>query len=766
MTNSINLDKVIRRLDGQAATPVEGEQAVVTIDRRTGRAVRKTFGRRLAGNYVDYLITNDCNPAASGGGKLSSYYVRDAQKERTLALDIGVSACSCPQGSEEKAAESLHGESSPSRVFAGLLERWVLEFIAPGEEGRFIDTYDAVRGALESHLTRRARAQTGLVLLPKVSLSGEATVGDRAAVPREIVVGPVEMGVRLQDYKQQQSLSVEAGLKLDEREYVRAYVFQERQESPEELFKRHLRDYFEQHVTFKRFSHELEYPHLKQPMLQALSAALLQVGRRVRFINFSPGEGKTTKPPREFIAVTFPYNHSIPGRAQPVIIHNTVQLYCDNSVAFLASGVDDLEAWVKGTLNFILKRHLIGKSYVDLLLRFEPLEQNIKRELTARVADVGYKVDHLVSIPHLEELDLVNPFDLSFDDTFETRLDKFEVQLKFDLRLRIPDLQTVETYLNRDENVKDGIRAAVLSETRRLLRNIHPERFYLHFNRPNDEAKEPAERPAVKDLIDEEIRKNLKLKFGAEPLALTTRVGRTDLTDRYNELCFVIREFRVSIEPHDPQGTESLALTGNFEVRGVYPDSNGWQRFSSMRLDLDGLQMQLQNHLKSELKTYYQSEFMFQNQVARQQVFKVVESYATQYMRREFGLVVHLTNLDRNTTEAEMSHRGLLREVEDEKLNAAREHGKLLVEKIKVLKKRRTILLLSPDDKEELAEIDDNIRILEEELDSLISPRFGQHHLARALEAQRPDALPSEGEEGHVSVQYELDSETSAQLTE
>jgi serine/threonine protein kinase len=350
--------------------------------------------------------------------------------------------------------------------------------------------------------------------------------------------------------------------------------------------------------------------------------------------------------PREFVVVTFTYQHSIPGRAQPVVIHITVQLYCDNPVAFLASGVGDLEAWVKDALNVILKRHLIGKTYVDLLLRFAPLEQNIKRELSARAADVGYKVDPLVSIPHLKEFDLVNPFDLSFDGTFDIKLDNFEVQLKFDLKLCVPNLQTVEKYLNREADVKEEIKGVVLSEARQILRNIHPERFYLYFNHPNEEATEPGERQAVKELLDEKIAERLRQDFGAEILGQTTRVGRTDLTERYNQLCFVIREFSVSIEPHDPQGTESLVLTGNFEVRGIYSDSNGWQRFSSMRLDLDGLQTQLQNHLKSELKTYYQSGFIFQNRVARREVFKVVESYATQYMRREFGLIVHLTNLD------------------------------------------------------------------------------------------------------------------------
>jgi hypothetical protein len=171
--------------------------------------------------------------------------------------------------------------------------------------------------------------------------------------------------------------------------------------------------------------------------------------------------------------------------------------------------------------------------------------------------------------------------------------------------------------------------------------------------------------------------------------------------------------------------------------------------------------------LKSELKTYYQSEFMFQNQVARRQVFELVRNYATTYMYREFGLIVHLTNLDRNTTEAESGQRELINDIEKKRLNAAREQGEDLVNKIKALKRRRTNLLsVDPDDEEGLETINNNIRLLEEELDSITSPRFGQHHLAAALESQRPDEVPREGEANHVSVQYELDSEAKGQLTE
>lgn len=764
MNNTINLDPIIRKLNDQTQF-VAGEEVLVTIDLVSKKAIQKTLMVRLGGNFQDYLVANNLNPTHAISGNLATYYVRDARNERTLALEISVEAW-CPVGHEVKVAEALHSEQTPSQTFAKLLERWVREFVPQGDENKFIDTYDTARHQLEKHIAHLANTQTGLRLSAIVALSGEPSV------LHDIVVGPIEIGVRLHDYQEEQKITVEAGLAFDTPNYVKAFVFQEKQDSPEELFKRHLKAYFSQHVTFEQFSRELQYPNFKRLLQRSLSAALQQVGRSISFINFSTNQNTTIKPPREFVAVTYDHRHTISGRPQPVIIQNIVQLYCENSVAFLASRETDLEAWVKSTLNIILKRHLIGTTYVDLLLRFAPLELNIKRELSARAASIGYKVDHLVSIPNLREREeLTEQFFLETEDDFETKLDGFKVQVKFDIKLRIKNLQSIEKYLNPGTDVKVAIKEMVLIEARRCLRNVHPERFYLYFNRPSEDSTtdsaEADDRLAVKDLLSKKIAESLRGEFNAEIFDLTPRVGRTDLTDRYNNLCYVIREFRVNIESPDPQGTESLTLTGNFEVRGVHSDPAGWQRFSVMRLDLDGLQIQLENHLKAELKPYYQPGFMFQNRDGRQQVFALVENYASVYMRREFGLIIHLTNLDRSRTEVEDRQRQLLIDLEKKKLADTLGQGELLINNLNELRTRRTNLLsVFPIDKETLQELDENIKILQDELATITSVRFGQHHVGATLEAQRPDELPRPGETTHAAVQYQLESMPKGQLTD
>jgi hypothetical protein len=739
--NNINLDPIIRNTNGSSIVP-SGEEVLVTIDLATGRAVEKTFLVRARGNFQDYIVGNNLSPLHTVNAKAWTYYVHDGHNNRTLAIDISLIAISCPQHNEAKVAEALHGQQAPGRVFEGLLKRWVSEFILPGDEWRFIENFKVAHQQLAAHLANRAATQTGLDLTVQVTLSGEDTVS------REIVVGPIEIGIRLHGYTEEQKITVEAGLALDPQEKVKAFVFNEKMDSPEELFKRKLKDYFFQNVTFSQFTYQLHYSDFKDQLQQALNLSLKRVGRTVRFINFSTTPGNVDEHPREFVAVNYDHEHLIHGRIQPVIIQNTVQLYCQDSVKFKASRINDLEGWVKETLNAKLKGHLIGKSYVDLLLRFDLIEQNVRRDIIDAAANIGYRVDHLVSIPNLEaEKDgLVNPFPLETDGDFETSMDKFKVQLKFDLLLCIPRLESIERYLNPGTDVKEAIRQVVLAETRYWMRKVHPERFYLYFNKPNEGAAEKAgedEKLPVKDLLAKKIHESLKKEFNARIIDLTLRLGRSDLTERYHDLCFAIREFRVEIESPDPQNTEDLTITGNFELQGVHSDELSWRRFSVLQLDLDGLKRQLEAHLKSELKTYYQSQFMFQNRIGRQQVFNLVRNCAESYMQQEFGLRIHLTNLDRNTTKVESEHRQFLIGLEQEKLLAEAEQCKLLVDRINHLKKRRVQeLSVFPISKEILEELDENIKVLEEELEKLSAPRFRNHPVAAALADQFPDELP------------------------
>src|SRR5689334_1137130 len=159
MNNIVNLDLIIRKADPSLSV-VPGEEKLITIELASSQAIEKTLLVRFAGNFQDYIVANNRNPLRTISAKLPTHYVRDGNNSRTLAIDIALEAIGCPAGKEAKVAEALHGQLTPGQIFAGLIQRWVREFIAPGDEARFIDTYDAARHHLEQHIANKVATHT------------------------------------------------------------------------------------------------------------------------------------------------------------------------------------------------------------------------------------------------------------------------------------------------------------------------------------------------------------------------------------------------------------------------------------------------------------------------------------------------------------------------------------------------------------------------------------------------------------------------------
>src|SRR5688572_27562412 len=254
MESTINLDAIIRKVSSQSSLNT-GEEVEVTIDLATGKAIEKNFWVRVGGNSQDYAVANERNPMHVAEGKLPVYYIRDAANERTLAIQISLAGIVCSIGREVKLAEALHGEQSPGAVFTALVQRWVRASIPPGTEGQFMDDYVSTHKQLQNSINNRALTETGLKLSAKVNLSGQHEVVSNP------VLGPLEIGVRLKGYTEEQKIVVEAGLALDSQTYVKAFIFQENQRSPEALFKDSLKEYFFTAVTYDQFNRELSYPH-------------------------------------------------------------------------------------------------------------------------------------------------------------------------------------------------------------------------------------------------------------------------------------------------------------------------------------------------------------------------------------------------------------------------------------------------------------------------------------------------------------------------
>ena len=134
-------------------------------------------------------------------------------------------------------------------------------------------------------------------------------------------------------------------------------------------------------------------------------------------------------------------------------------------------------------------------------------------------------------------------------------------------------------------------------------------------------------------------------------------------------------------------------------------------------------------------------------------------------MREEFGLRIHLTNLDRNTTAAEANHRQFLAELEDQKLESWTNQGRQLVQQLEQLRSKRTKeLSIFPIDRRALKQIDENIKMIEEELSKIRELTLGQSHLASTFINEVPDEIPARPDQQQLNENAAIDAVPKALL--
>ena len=186
---------------------------------------------------------------------------------------------------------------------------------------------------------------------------------------------------------------------------------------------------------------------------------------------------------------------------------------------------------------------LFDAKYIDLLIRFKPIEIEIKKALCNEAEAIGYEIKQLITVPALEEIKLKDNFTIDTTGTFQTKLRGVPVKLNIIVITRIKNLEDIEHFLNRLQDVPKLMEESILDVTGQYLHNIDPERFYMRFNFTDV----PNERPVETDLI-ETITNKLTEKFTADVIGVIIKVVETEITDKLRNLQENICPFEVKIK--------------------------------------------------------------------------------------------------------------------------------------------------------------------------------------------------------------------------
>ncbi|MCA6363509.1 MAG: hypothetical protein IM638_10760 [Bacteroidetes bacterium] len=247
---------------------------------------------------------------------------------------------------------------------------------------------------------------------------------------------------------------------------------------------------------------------------------------------------------------------------------------------FNMTSIDNLSNWMKEKIEKVVQVVMIDKTIAQVL-QGEP-SYEIQKKLESEASEIGFRVKQLISIPLLNEIELLNQFTLDTEKIInpqsEEDLEHCTYYTTLDIRVPIRMNITVKGYISSfsgyvEKYLRPGIillekmREEIVEEARLYALTISPDQFYLHFN------SEYKGSPSVESALSAKIRSLLERKFNVVTPIIHITPLDTELTERFRYLAgengiFVYKNI-----------AERIHYTIQYAVTGIAKE--GWYTFKS-----------------------------------------------------------------------------------------------------------------------------------------------------------------------------------------
>lgn len=298
----------------------------------------------------------------------------------------------------------------------------------------------------------------------------------------------------------------------------------------------------------------------------------------------------------ELDVIEYTHECKIQDLDEPINVKHDILLRLEDVAKYRRSGIVDVSEWIQQQLQQVTQEQLFKCSYVTIVLDFDKVYHPKIESAMQRIAgESGFSLTQFSSVPDIPAIRLHQvPHDCDIPERgFTTKDNREPVKLKLDARLRIEDLSKVANYLTPDTQLLDEFSESIVSSTQRVLHEVSPERFYLHFENEyvdvppldSDSAMPPRKTLSVLGEIENEIRSELLEKFGVVCTRVSIRQTDTQLTLRLTNLCQQRPVVDIVARPVD--GGPQVHFKLSFRILAVVPEN--WSAFlSSAHRNKDG----------------------------------------------------------------------------------------------------------------------------------------------------------------------------------
>ncbi|MFL6212795.1 MAG: hypothetical protein ACJ74J_02765 [Blastocatellia bacterium] len=665
MTEIHDCERVIRRITADMEPKRDSERRVI-IDVKHRRAVDRGVLLYFWREYKYFIVSNSDDPNNEASGIISLPY-KNGTGTAPVDIDISYKAW-CLPGKEKQVGTALSYGNDPGEVLSGLISKLAVEHIG-SQNGSFqISNFDS-KSLLEKTIINKVQMDVGLDLEIELSFK----------LPWPIRISD-SFPVRAKDYDKEETVTL--SLELDVAPAAESNVIQYTEKTLKEFIRAEIQSYFAYNVSLQQIYFKLPDDDFRYLLIRQLNQLLQSRDLRVSFLAIE--QLRQSAPPPEFFKTRVHTTYELDEPGSPVMIRSNVLMSLQNVARYLASGSPDLTQWVESHLQRHVQHELAGAQYADLVIDFQPFAENIERHMRPEALAIGYHLEHFKSLPDLEPYTWVEGIDIETEDVdeeFETSLPRFSVKLSFSLVVRVRDLRSIRTFLERQQDVPALMRKALLDTTRQVLSETHPRRFYTQFSRihaPGGFAFEDALRARFADILGQ--------RFDAEIIEALFEIGDTETTRTLETLRSENGEFTVVI-PTNLRNAEECRLRGYFKVDQVADE--GWETFRLTVPTIARIKEHLEAGIKTALENHPTALVAFKDTFNLDEIQQVVKQAGQCAVLKAFGLQISVSGIGSDAIESEKKIAAAITNVQTESIEIGVTRyfliAKLISEKIREL---------------------------------------------------------------------------------
>ena len=262
-----------------------------------------------------------------------------------------------------------------------------------------------------------------------------------------------------------------------------------------------------------------------------------------------------------------------------ISVDNTLQMLLKDDRQYKSEKSPNLQDWAKSTLNKIIKPLLLGKRYIDILTDFSKEAEKIQEELQHDAESIGYRIEHIISIPRLEHSKLKETFKLVVrNEKYSINAASIAVALEAKIAVKFETFDRLAMIFSQGKTADEILvlmRITVDDFIGEILRTIDLERFYMRFYEPEKDEKGYSLEKSVQQELKETIQTLLEDCFGAKVEKIVPVPIQTDIVHHLQRLMGMIGTF--TFQALSPTQSKCIQFQGDFKIHGIEPGN--WHTF-------------------------------------------------------------------------------------------------------------------------------------------------------------------------------------------